>query len=47
MEHIRSLASAASIMDNIEAVKTAILGKGAVFALYYSYPLYYNPIFDT
>ncbi|MBR4759411.1 MAG: hypothetical protein IK078_04595, partial [Lachnospiraceae bacterium] len=41
-EHIRSLASVKAVEDDKEAVKAEIMGKGAVFALYYSYPLYYN-----
>ena len=40
--HIRTLASVKAVEDDREAVKTEIMGKGAVFALYYSYPLYYN-----
>jgi hypothetical protein len=36
------LASVMAIEDDTEAVKAEIMGKGAVFALYYSYPLYYN-----
>ncbi len=42
LEHIRNLTSVMTIMDNVDAVKAAITEKGAVFALYYSYPLYYN-----
>ncbi len=38
----RSLASVKAVEDDREAVKAEIMGKGAVFALYYSYPLYYN-----
>ena len=42
MEHVRSLASVKAVESDREAVKAEIEGKGAVFALYYSYPLYYN-----
>ena len=41
-EHVRTLASVMAIEDDREAVKAEIMGKGAVFALYYSYPMYYN-----
>ena len=42
MEHVRTLASVKAVLDDEESVKAEIMGKGAVFALYYSYPLYYN-----
>nr|MCR5338204.1 C1 family peptidase [Lachnospiraceae bacterium] len=43
-EHIRTLSSVKAVEDDREAVKAEIMGKGAVFALYYSYPLYYNDL---
>jgi C1A family cysteine protease len=41
-DHVRTLASVKAVEADREAVKAEIEGKGAVFALYYSYPLYYN-----
>ena len=40
--HICRLSAVRKISDGVEAVKNEIKQNGAVLALYYSYPLYYN-----